>query len=286
MRIQGEGQLLRVFVGEGDRWQGRPLHEAIVQAAREQGLAGATVLRGLEGFGANSLIHTVKVLRLSEDLPIVIEIVDLPERIGRFLPTLDKMVTEGLVTLEKVNVLIYRHSAAALPAEEEVTPDVHEYRHPVDPEVLFAHATERVQRVIAQAKAEAGQSRHVFIDSVHILLALLAESRELIDSLFAELGIDVDAVESNLRAELTREPPSDEFLDALDERSRGEAQWLGQQIVDIEQLLLALCETRPSAATDILMRLGVQPRDVCRNLLSRLAHADDWQRWLADHPDM
>ena len=112
MKIEGEGQLLRVFVGESDHWHGRPLHEAIVFAAREQGLAGCTVLRGLEGFGANSRIHTVKILRLSEDLPMVIEIVDKPERIQAFLPTLDEMVTEGMVTLEKVNVLIYRHNAA------------------------------------------------------------------------------------------------------------------------------------------------------------------------------
>ena len=111
MKIEGEGQLLRVFVGESDQWHGRPLYEAIVLAVREQGLAGATVLRGLAGFGANSLIHTVKILRLSEDLPMLVEIVDKPERIQAFLPTLDQMVTEGLVTLEKVNVLIYRHNA-------------------------------------------------------------------------------------------------------------------------------------------------------------------------------
>jgi PII-like signaling protein len=112
MRIEGEGQLLRIFIGESDHWEGKPLHEAIVLAAREQGLAGATVLRGLEGFGANSRIHTVKILRLSEDLPIVVEIVDQAERIAAFLPKLDAMVTEGMVTLEKVNVLIYRHNSA------------------------------------------------------------------------------------------------------------------------------------------------------------------------------
>jgi uncharacterized protein len=111
MKIEGEGQLLRIFVGESDQWHGRPLHEAILLAAREQGLAGATVVRGLAGFGATSRIHTVKVLRLSEDLPMIVEIVDKPEQIAKFLPTLDQMVTEGLVTLEKVNVLIYRHNA-------------------------------------------------------------------------------------------------------------------------------------------------------------------------------
>ena len=115
MKIEGEGQLLRIFIGESDQWRGRPLHEAIVLAARELGLAGATVLRGLAGFGATSRIHTVKILRLSEDLPMVVEIVDKPERIQEFLPRLDEMVTEGMVTLEKVNVLIYRHNAADPP---------------------------------------------------------------------------------------------------------------------------------------------------------------------------
>lgn len=113
MKMEGEGQLLRIFIGESDHWDGKPLYEAIVHAAHEQGLAGATVLRGLEGFGANSRIHTVKVLRLSEDLPLVIEIVDLAERIQQFLPTLDKMVTEGMITLEKVNILVYRHQGGA-----------------------------------------------------------------------------------------------------------------------------------------------------------------------------
>ena len=110
MKMEGEGQLLRIFIGESDRWEGRPLYEAIVRAARAQGLAGATVLRGIEGFGADSRMHTVKILRLSEDLPIVIEIVDRAERIQEFLPMIDQMVTEGMITLEKVNVLAYRHN--------------------------------------------------------------------------------------------------------------------------------------------------------------------------------
>ena len=109
MKIEGDGQLLRIFVGESDRWEGRPLYEAIVRTAREHGLAGATVLRGIEGFGANSRIHTAKILRLSEDLPIVIEIVDQPDRIEAILPKLDAMVTEGLITLEDVHIIAYRH---------------------------------------------------------------------------------------------------------------------------------------------------------------------------------
>lgn len=109
MKMEGEGQLLRVFVGESDRWEGKPLYEAIVRRARAESLAGATVLRGLEGFGAHSRLHTAKILRLSVDLPIVIEIVDKPERIQQFLPALDEMVSEGMITLEKVHIIAYRH---------------------------------------------------------------------------------------------------------------------------------------------------------------------------------
>jgi PII-like signaling protein len=110
MKSEAEGQLLRIFVGESDRWDGKPLYEAIVRRARATGLAGATVLRGLEGFGAHSRLHTTRILRLSEDLPVVIEIVDEAPKIDAFLPELDKMVTEGMVTLERVRVIAYRAS--------------------------------------------------------------------------------------------------------------------------------------------------------------------------------
>jgi hypothetical protein len=108
MKIPEEGYLLRVFIGESDHWHGKPLYEAIVLKARELHLAGATVLRGPMGFGAHSRLHTTKVLRLSEDLPMVIEIVDSKEKIDEFLPFIDAMVGEGLVTLEKVQVIKYR----------------------------------------------------------------------------------------------------------------------------------------------------------------------------------
>lgn len=108
MPIEGEGKLLRIFIGESDRWEGQPLYEAIVEKVREEGLAGATVIRGIEGFGAHSRIHTARILRLSEDLPIVIEIVDRAERIDRILPVLDGMIDEGLVTVEPVHVVKYR----------------------------------------------------------------------------------------------------------------------------------------------------------------------------------
>lgn len=107
MKLEGEALLLRIFVGESDKWHGKPVYEAIVLKARELHLAGATVLRGPMGFGANSRLHTVKILRLSEDLPMIIEIVDSEDKINTLLPHIDEMVTEGLVTLEKVRVIKY-----------------------------------------------------------------------------------------------------------------------------------------------------------------------------------
>jgi uncharacterized protein len=107
MTLPRDAMLLRAFFGEDDKFKGRPLYEAIVMKAREAHLAGATVLRGPIGFGHSSRIHTTKILRLSEDLPIIIEIVDTEAKIKAFLPTLDAMMTSGLVTLEKVQVLLY-----------------------------------------------------------------------------------------------------------------------------------------------------------------------------------
>jgi uncharacterized protein len=111
MKLPSEAELLRVFIGESDKFEGRPLYEVIVEKARHNGLAGATVLRGTLGYGAHSRIHTAKILRLSEDLPMVVEIVDQPERIAAFLPEIDAMVGEGLVTREKVQVILYRHES-------------------------------------------------------------------------------------------------------------------------------------------------------------------------------
>ncbi|HLX33591.1 MAG TPA: DUF190 domain-containing protein [Gaiellaceae bacterium] len=111
MKIEGEGKLLRLFIGESDTWHGKPLYQAIVERVRAEGLAGATVLRGIEGFGADSHLHTSRILRLSEDLPVVIEIVDTPERIDHVVPILDEMVGEGMLTLERVQIVSYRSSA-------------------------------------------------------------------------------------------------------------------------------------------------------------------------------
>lgn len=111
MHLPAQAERLRIFIGEADRHGGRLLSEVIVEEARKAGLAGATVLRGIMGYGANSRVRSSKILRLSEDLPLVIEIVDTPEKIDSFLETLDRMVTEGLVTREPVEVMFYRHSA-------------------------------------------------------------------------------------------------------------------------------------------------------------------------------
>ena len=110
MRLEGEGKLLRLFIGESDTWHGKPLYQAIVERVRQEGLAGATVLRGIEGFGADSHLHTSRILRLSEDLPVVIEIVDTPEQIDRVVSILDEMVGEGMLTLERVQIVSYRSS--------------------------------------------------------------------------------------------------------------------------------------------------------------------------------
>jgi PII-like signaling protein len=108
MKIPSEGKLLRIFIGESDKWQGRPLYQEIIALARRERMAGATAIKGFMGFGRKSHMHTAKLLRLSEDLPIIIEIVDSAEKITAFIKHLDEMVREGLVTLEDASVMMYR----------------------------------------------------------------------------------------------------------------------------------------------------------------------------------
>jgi PII-like signaling protein len=115
MKIAGPGKLVRIYIGESDQWHGKALYNAIVERARKEGLAGATVTRGIEGFGANSRIHTASILRLSEDLPVKIEIIDVAERIEQFLPLLDEMVTEGLITVQDCEIVKYAHDPAQPP---------------------------------------------------------------------------------------------------------------------------------------------------------------------------
>jgi len=107
-KFEGERTLMRIHIGESDRWQHKPLYQAIVELCRREGLSGVTVLRGVGGYGSSSRYHTDKILRLSQDLPIVIEVVEDAERIERILPRLDEMVGGGLITLEKVRVILYR----------------------------------------------------------------------------------------------------------------------------------------------------------------------------------
>ncbi|HEY2460676.1 MAG TPA: DUF190 domain-containing protein [Candidatus Acidoferrum sp.] len=107
-KFEGERTLMRIHLGESDKWHGKPLFEAIVQMLRKEGFSGATVLRGVAGFGGSSVYHTDKILRLSQDLPIVIEVIELADRIDSILPRLDEMVDGGLITLEKVRVILYR----------------------------------------------------------------------------------------------------------------------------------------------------------------------------------
>jgi uncharacterized protein len=108
VKLEGTGLLLRIYIGENDRWHGQPLYHAIVERMRQEGLAGATVLRGIEGFGAKQHLHTTRILRLSEDLPLLIEAVDTEEKIRAILPLMDEMVGDGLITLERVEVIAYR----------------------------------------------------------------------------------------------------------------------------------------------------------------------------------
>jgi PII-like signaling protein len=108
MKLHGTGLLVRLYLGESDHWHGKPLYQAIVERLRERGLAGATVLRGIEGFGARQHLHATRILSLSEDLPILIEAVDTEEKVRAVLPELDNMLGDGLITLEKVEVMTYR----------------------------------------------------------------------------------------------------------------------------------------------------------------------------------
>jgi PII-like signaling protein len=111
VKLTGRGKLLRIYIGESDTWHGKPLYQAIVERARAEGLAGATVIRGIEGFGHASRLHTARILRLSEDLPVLIEIVDTEEHIADVLPKLDEMIGDGLVTAEAIDIVAYRASS-------------------------------------------------------------------------------------------------------------------------------------------------------------------------------
>lgn len=291
MQIKCSGLRMRIYVGESDRWEGQPLFDAIVRAAHEQGLAGATVYRGIEGFGTQHRIHTVKVLHLSERLPIVVELIDAPERIEQFKSTVESMVVEGLVTVEPVEYFLCRQDANAEiefqdDGEPPSSPPGENEHEEAGRQDSLAPLAERASKIIELAKSEASRSRRPFIDSVDVLLALLRESEGIAGKVLADLNIDVQFVERCLREYVDRDPPSGDYAQSLDRISRAEAKWLRHNNVGTEHLLLALCEIRPSAATDILMRIGASPREVCQDVLQVLGRHADWQRWIADHPAM
>jgi PII-like signaling protein len=288
MKTEGAAHLLRIYINESDRWEGRPLYETIVRAAKEKGLAGATALRGIEGYGASGRVHSVKVLHLSEDVPIVVEIFDQPDRIAAFLPVLDKMVSEGAVTIEKVHVLTYRR---ALPDEELQLEGEIQFEAPeaATAAPVFTETeefTDRAQRMLDSARESAAETRRVYADSIDVLLAMICEPRGIATRALRQLGIECETVQRALSDTVSRDENARAYLAELKRKSVDASRWLENEYIDAEHLLLALCQIRPTAATDTLTRLGAQPRDVCKEVLDILGRDGDWQRWLADHPDM
>jgi len=287
MKTEGQANLLRIFVNESDRWQGRPLYEMIIRAAKDRGLAGATALRGIEGFGISGRVHSVKVLHLSEDVPIVVEILDAAEKIAEFLPVLDKMIVEGAVTIEKAHTIFYRRETetpAEIQFEEEIPLDT----GAAEPAVASPEKelTDRAHQILVAAQESAGHSRRAYFDSVDLLLAMLYEPRGIARNALKRLNINCDIVERSLRETVTRDEPTQAYAKALESKAFAAAKWLDDDYTGAEHLLLALCQIRPSVATDILMRAGVQPRDVCQEVLTIIGHEGSWQGWLADHLDM
>ncbi len=292
MKTEGEAHRLRVFVNESDRYQGRPLYEMIIRAAKEKGLAGATALRGIEGYGASGRVHSVKVLHLSEDVPIVVEIFDSAEHIAVFLPVLDTMVSEGAVTVEKVHLVTFRRdrSAGEIEFEDEIGLDDSDTSPPaVAPPSTKSNSpefTDRAHQILTAARETAAKSHHLYADSVDVLLAMLCEVRGVTQNALREVGVDCKIVERSLNESVSRDETNPTYLKNLLIKSGAAAKWLGDSYIGAEHLLLAQCQIRPSAATDILTRLGAQPRDICRAVLTATGHEDDWQRWLADHPEL
>jgi uncharacterized protein len=291
MKTEGEAHRLRIYVNESDRLDGRPLYEQLVREARDMGLAGATAIRGIEGFGVNDKIHTVKVLRLSEDLPVVIEIIEQPARIAAFLAKVDTLVSEGMLTIEAVRTINYRREPGFVPQIDdelqlESPMEVSPAPAPAAPAAGTRPRDERAQKIIEDSKKSASKARHAFADSVDVLLAMLCESKGIATQALAALGIDCESVSRSLREAVNRDESSRNYIATLEKKSAAAAKWLDHDEIGSEHLLLALCEIRPSAATDTLTRLGAQPRDICGEVLKLIGHEEDWQRWLADHPEM
>lgn len=294
MKTESQVHLLRIYTNESDRWDGRPLYEMIIRVAKEKGLSGATALRGIEGFGTSGRVHSVKVLHLSEDVPIVVEIFDAAERIAAFLPVLDGMVSEGSVTIQQLHLVRYRRDlddAAEINAEDEIQLDDAESAMPAAKEspkvaAAFANFTDRAHQIVTEAREAATKSRRVHADSVDVLLAMLCEVRGIAANALKALGIDCKSVERTLRETVSRDESPASYLRLLTDKANAAAKWLEDEYTGAEHLLLAICQIRPSAAADLLSRLGAQPRDVCQETLNVIGREGEWQRWMADHPEL
>jgi PII-like signaling protein len=289
MKTESEAVRLRVYVNESDRIDGRPVYEVIIRAAKQRGLQGATALRGIEGYGVSRRVHSVKVLHLSDDVPIVVEIVDSEERIAMLVPVLDKIVAEGAMTLERVRLAVYRRdneSMAEILAENEIQLDSDSSPQVAPSPDAGVEFTEQAHKVIVAAGESAAESRRVYVDSVDVLLAMLCEAKGVATKALKKLGVDCKSVERALRETVDRDENAAKFLRTLEAKAMNAARWLEDDYTGSEHLLLALCQIRPTAATDILTRLGAQPRDICAEVLNIIGHEGDWQRWLADHPEL
>jgi ATP-dependent Clp protease ATP-binding subunit ClpA len=185
-------------------------------------------------------------------------------------------------------MLTYRRNAEGAPAptNDEIQLDIGDSDPIIEMSPVFVESNDRVREIMDAARETAAHSRRVYIDSVDVLLALLCESKGIASRALSNMGIDCSIVERTLHETVSRDETSAAFLQSLEAKSAAAAKWLDHKVVGTEHLLLALCEIRPSAATDILTRLGAQPRDICKEVLKILDHAEDWQGWLADHPDM
>jgi len=291
MKTVSQAHLLRIYVNESDRWEGRLLYESIIRAAKEKGLSGATALRGIEGFGISGRVHSVKVLHLSEDVPVVVEILDSAERIAAFLPTLDAMVTEGAVTVQQVQFARYHRDidqTAEISLEDEILLETTGDAAVAvgRPTSSSDNLTDRAHQILTAARESAGKSRHAHADSVDVLLAMLCEVRGIAANALKAVGIDCKGLERSLRETVSRDESPANYLRSLTDKANTAAKWLEDEYTGAEHLLLAMCQIRPSAATDVLSRLGAQPRDISQETFNVIGREGDWHRWMADHPEL
>jgi ATP-dependent Clp protease ATP-binding subunit ClpA len=197
------------------------------------------------------------------------------------------------VTVEAVHLVTYRRedgATAEIQLEDEIQLDTGPEPSATVISTSSAPATleftDRAHQILTAARESATKSHRAYADSVDVLLAMLCETRGIAASALKALGLDCRIVERALRETVSRDEASTGYLKSLLVRSTAAAKWLDDDCIGTEHLLLAMCQIRPSAATDILTRLGAQPRDVCQEVLNVIGHDGDWQRWLADHPEL